>query len=309
MAHHCLHVTLNGNNGSSQLKFVKYLRTFAFMKQKNCHGNFLSLSCGWLGSQTFFFADCAKSPPPSIPLTSSVDERQFVKLMHLHFEWFYAPKSPVYPVKALLLLLRCRCEGFWEVMYWRSADAKLYLVMWPIDVKPICHVQLRMNRWSFLMSHLQSDYLQTFFFFKRQIMWKGTNCLPRDWKRSFDTCLYFSCRRLSRPSPTRRPPHSVKLMEPRMEIKLSGAANNSNRLLNASRRGSLFCSAVAVSFRDAAFNQDEMYFQGWGACEVQIRKKIWDKNHPARVCWLFNSTKNAKAAFWTRKYFAAILSG
>lgn len=105
----------------------------------------------------------------------------------------------------------------------------------------------------FLMSHLLviSAGNAFFFFLNRfcqnvQLLYAGiVNVVPC----GSDTRLYLSCRGLSRPPLTCRPPHSVKLMEPRMEIKLNDATNNSNRLLNASRRGCFFCSAVAVNYR------------------------------------------------------------
>lgn len=98
-----------------------------------------------------------------------------------------------------------------------------------------------------------------------------------------DTRLYLSCRGLSRPPLTCRPPHSVKLMEPRMEIKLNDATNNSNRLLNASCRGCFFCSAVAVNYRP----ETQRPIRTWRTFRVDevVRLKSGEKKIPVRLSW------------------------
>lgn len=98
-----------------------------------------------------------------------------------------------------------------------------------------------------------SDFCRKcFFFLKNRFCQNVQLLLRRDCERvvpcGSDTRLYFSCRGLSRPPLTCRPPHSVKLMEPRMEIKLNDATNNSNRLLNASRRGCFFVPLLPLNY-------------------------------------------------------------
>lgn len=137
------------------------------------------------------------------------------------------------------------------------------------------------------------------------------------WCRVVPTRVYISPAGDSAGRPlTCRPPHSVKLMEPRMEIKLNDATNNSNRLLNASRRGCFFCSAVAVNYRPETqrpirtwrtFRVDEVVRLKSGK-EIPVRLpwsphvcfwEVWTTGN-----WVFKFLKKCKSCFiWPEKWF------
>lgn len=91
-----------------------------------------------------------------------------------------------------------------------------------------------------------------------------------------------SCLGLSGPPLTCRPARSVTLMEPRREIKLSDATNNSNRLLNASRRGRpfFFPAALAVNYGPETLRpiQTRRTFPGGRGCEAETGAQL-----PARL--------------------------